>query len=134
MSKLYIVGTAAAVLTLSGTAIAQSGGAPVVREIQRAGGPGRAVFEHNCASCHGTGPGGDGATRLPGTAALAARYQGAVPAELERRGDLNAAVLQIFVRRGRGEMPGFRPSEISDEEIGELARYLATTAQLNAKP
>ena len=93
--------------------------------------PGRQVFEHQCAPCHGTGPGADGSPMLPGTAALAAKYDGARPAALELRGDLPAPVLRLFVRRGVGVMPPFRKSELTDGQIDELAAYLAATAAAN---
>ena len=93
--------------------------------------PGRQVFAHQCAPCHGTGPGADGAPMLPGTATLAARYDGARPAALELRSDLPAPVLRLFVRRGVGAMPPFRKSEITDAQIDAVAAYLAATAEAN---
>lgn len=122
---------AAAAFTLGTAVLAQSSTAPVVREIKWANLPGRVVFEHSCATCHGLTPGDDGSPRLPGTAALAARYKGAKPAELELRADLNAAALRYFVRRGIGAMPAFRPSELTDAQIDAVAQYIAATAQLN---
>lgn len=90
---------------------------------------GRAVFGHVCAPCHGMGPGTDGAAMLPGSAALAAKYQGKVPPFLERRADLDAATIRAFVRHGSGAMPMFRATEISDAEIAAVAAYLADSAR-----
>lgn len=121
---------AAGSLLLGGALLAQSV-PPPLRVIKRADLPGKVVFEHKCAPCHGTGPGDDGSPHLPGTAALAARYKDSKPAELELRSDLNAAALGYFVRNGIGAMPGFRPSELTDAEIDELARFIAATSELN---
>lgn len=129
------LGLLAASLALGGVAMAQEDRGPsagVVRDIVRADLPGRQVFDHQCAPCHGTGPGADGAAMLPGTAALAAKYDGALPGQLELRGDLSAPVLRIFVRRGAGAMPAFRPSELTDAQIEQLAAYFSATAQANS--
>lgn len=113
-----------------GAAAAQDTAAPR-REIARADLPGRAIFAHSCAPCHGTGPGDDGSPMLPGTAALAAKYAGTRPAALELRDDLPAPLLQFFVRRGVGAMPAFRPAELGDADIEAIANYLLATARAN---
>lgn len=100
--------------------------------IVRADLPGRVIFEQNCAVCHGAGVGDDGARQLPGTAALAERYQGRLPGELELRRDLTAPVLVLFVRRGVGPMPAFREAELSDADITAIAEYLAATAEASS--
>ena len=66
---------------------------------------------------------------LPGPAALAARYQGALPGALELRDDLDAEALRLFVRHGIGAMPSFRKAELSDADIEAIAAYLAATAR-----
>ena len=115
--------------------VALAGGIALAQErgerprVVQADGPGRALFARWCAPCHGTGPGDDGDAQLPGTAALARRYQGSKPAELELRTDLPAPVMQLFVRRGIGAMPAFRPTELSDAQIAAIADYLAATAR-----
>jgi len=114
-----------------GASVAQDGDAPPIREIARADLPGRVVFEQQCAPCHGTGPGDDGALMLPGTQALATKYAGAKPGALELRDDLPAPVLNLFVRRGVGAMSAFRKSELSDAQIEQIAAYLTATARLN---
>lgn len=109
----------------------QGQGVPRQTDIARADHPGRVVFERQCAPCHGAGPGVNGAAMLPGTAALAARYEGTRPAELELRDDLSAAALRLFVRRGIGEMPPFRKAELTDAEIDGMADYIAATSKMN---
>lgn len=103
-------------------------------DIERPDMPGRVVFERQCAPCHGTGPGDDGSPTLPGTAALDAKYGGERPGALELRSDLAAPVLRAILRRGSGAMSAFRPSELTDAQIDELADYLAATAQANKAP
>lgn len=80
---------------------------------------GRLVFQQYCAACHGSGIG------RPGTEVLQLRYQGAVPALLADRKDLNAEVVQAVTRNGIGWMPGFRKTEITDRELDALAAYLS---------
>jgi len=114
-------------------ALAQQAAPAPVRQITRADLPGGLLFQRQCAACHGTGPGADGAPMLPGTAALAAKYRGEQPALLELRTDLPAPVLRLFVRRGSGAMPPFRPSELTNAQIDQIAAYLAATARLNPR-
>jgi mono/diheme cytochrome c family protein len=107
--------TALALLVSVATALAQDSGA-----VER----GRAKFEHSCAPCHGDGPGDDGRAMLPGTDALRIKYQGSLPALLERRTDLNAEAIRTFVRRGTWSMPPFRPTEVTERDIQDIAAYL----------
>lgn len=85
---------------------------------------GRATFEYHCAPCHGAGIGDDGRAMLPGTDALRIKYQGSLPALLEQRTDLNGEAIRTFVRRGTWSMPPFRPTEITDRDIQDVAAYL----------
>lgn len=80
---------------------------------------GKAVFDYWCAPCHAPGP------RHPGTQALQALYGDSKPAPLEERADLVPELTRAFVRTGVSVMPPFRKTEISDEELEALARYLA---------
>jgi mono/diheme cytochrome c family protein len=89
---------------------------------------GKATFEYWCTPCHGMGRGSRSAL-LPGTYALQIKYKGTVPALLEDRKDLPAEVLKVFVRRGTWSMPGFRKTEISDDEIVAIAAYLQESSQ-----
>jgi len=90
---------------------------------------GQAKYLHTCAPCHGRGPGDDGRPQLPGTAALAIKYRGALPAALEDRADLGYDMLRAFVRSGSWSMPPFRPTELTDDEIRDIAAYLAVSSQ-----
>jgi mono/diheme cytochrome c family protein len=95
---------------------------------------GHAIFSRKCAPCHGQGPGDDGTPNLPGTAALARKYKGERPAALEKRTDLPADVIRLFVRNGSGAMPMFRKTELSDADIEDVAAYLqASSAAQPAK-
>jgi mono/diheme cytochrome c family protein len=85
---------------------------------------GRVKFEHSCAPCHGAGIGDDGRAMLPGTDALRIKYKGALPALLEQRTDLNADAIRTFLRRGSWSMPPFRPTEITEGDIQDIAAYL----------
>jgi mono/diheme cytochrome c family protein len=85
---------------------------------------GKVKFDHSCAPCHGAGIGDDGRAMLPGTDALRIKYQGTLPALLEQRTDLNADAIRTFVRRGTWSMPPFRPTEITEGDIQDIAAYL----------
>jgi len=89
---------------------------------------GQQVFQRQCAPCHGQGPGDDGPPTLPGTAALQRKYQGELPAALEKRSDLTAETIRFFVRSGSGAMPSFRKAELSDADIDAIAAYLHKSA------
>jgi mono/diheme cytochrome c family protein len=95
---------------------------------------GRMRFEHSCEPCHGDGPGDDGRAMLPGTDALRIKYGGTLPALIERRTDLTADVIRVFVRRGTWSMPPFRPTELTEADIQDIAAYLrATSGAANAR-
>ena len=80
---------------------------------------GKAIYERYCLECHGAGP------EHPGTQALAAKYRGAVPAELDQRTDLSTEFVISTVRHGVSVMPAERKTEIGDAELKSLAAYLA---------
>ena len=61
---------------------------------------------------------------LPGTSALAAKYQGKRPAVLEQRTDLTAAQIKNVVRHGLFGMPITRKTEVSDAELEDVVAYL----------
>jgi mono/diheme cytochrome c family protein len=116
-------------LALAGAAAAQQSA------VQR----GNAKFQHSCAPCHGAGVGDDGHAMLPGTDALRIKYKSAnppVPALLEERTDLTAPVIKVFLRHGSFSMPPFRPTELTDAEISDIAAYIADKAKAapKAKP
>lgn len=79
---------------------------------------GRKTFDQWCSDCHSTAEG-------PGSLALQRKYQGALPAILERRG-LPPEYVKFVVRHGISFMPSFRKTEISDTELALLATYLAS--------
>lgn len=90
---------------------------------------GEAVYERWCAPCHAPGP------TMPGTNALAAKYQGRLPGVLLERTDLQADFVKYIVRNGSSVMPFFRKTEITDAELDALARYVAGVGgSRNAKP
>lgn len=127
------IALAAAALALTATALwAQEGprgpAAPVVRLV-KADLPGRTVFEHQCAPCHGAGHGTDGAPVLPAVAALQRRYNGDPSPLLELRPDIEADYVRLFVRNGVGAMPAFRKSELTDTQVDQIAAYLRATAK-----
>jgi mono/diheme cytochrome c family protein len=51
---------------------------------------------------------------------------GADKAALLDNGSLNAALVKNVVRHGLGQMPPFRPGELSDSQLDQLANYLAS--------
>jgi (+)-pinoresinol hydroxylase len=100
----------AAMVTWAGSAMADNGPAQ---------GLGKHVFDKWCVSCHGVGD------RMPGTASLAAKYGGSIPAALEQRTDLTPDFIRYFVRNGVLIMPAFRKTEVSDADLAALAGYLS---------
>jgi hypothetical protein len=44
---------------------------------------------------------------------------------LEQRKDLTPGYIKTVVRHGLAEMPPFRPSELPDSELQQIANYLA---------
>lgn len=112
MKKLETMILAAA-LCWASAAMADDGGASQTLARQ-----GKQVFDKSCASCHAAG------NRMPGTASLAAKYGGTIPAALEQRKDMNLEFIRYFVRNGVLIMPPFRKTEVSDAELAALAAYL----------
>jgi mono/diheme cytochrome c family protein len=89
---------------------------------------GQAVFHQRCGACHGPLPdeifGPPFLPAMPGTVALQARYQGAVPAALEERTNLTTEFIRTVVRQGLPAMPFFRPTEVSNDDLEALVAYL----------
>ncbi len=88
---------------------------------------GEQVFQARCDLCHGmtakdVSP-GVGA-RMAGTLALAAKYKGSKPAELEARTDLTPDVVDYYVRNRQRLMPFFRKTEVSADDLKALDAYL----------
>jgi mono/diheme cytochrome c family protein len=95
---------------------------------------GRQVFQYWCISCHGPGTGLRGIPYLPGTGALMAKYQGALPALLEERTDMPAELIRTAVRNGITIMPFFRKTEVSDADLEALAAYLTRNDKSVSNP
>jgi mono/diheme cytochrome c family protein len=76
---------------------------------------GQEIYSDKCVYCHDS--------RGWGTRVLARRTPPG-EAELVKRKDLPAAYTQLVVRRGLNSMPGFTPTDLSDEEIARVARWL----------
>jgi mono/diheme cytochrome c family protein len=86
---------------------------------------GEAVFANNCASCHAEG------LDRPGTMNLTDKYD-AERGPLANRDDLSAEYVKVIVRNGLRLMPAFRPTEITDRQLDDLAAYLSTAKPLSA--
>ena len=75
-------------------------------------------YQNSCAVCHGPMP------ERPGTRALAAKYNGSLPAMLEERRDLSPELIRSVVRNGITVMPQFRKTEVSDAQLEAIVAYL----------
>jgi cbb3-type cytochrome c oxidase subunit III len=84
---------------------------------------GKEKYQYWCATCHAPGVFKRGL--LPGTASLAFKYDGALPAVLEHRSDLSREYVKYVIRNGSEGMPFFRKTEVSDREMEAIAAYLA---------
>jgi len=73
------------------------------------------MFADSCAYCHDTGGWG--------TRSLARRMPPS-EAELLNRKDLPAGLTRMVVRRGIGAMPPLTPTDLTDDELDRLARWL----------
>jgi (+)-pinoresinol hydroxylase len=92
---------------------------------------GEAIYDKWCTPCHGgEAPRAGGPRALPGTVALAVKYDGTVPAVLDQRTNLTPAFVKSIVRRGLFGMPITRKTEISDVELEDVVAYLTR----NRKP
>ena len=115
----------AALLLAGGAAIAQ-GPPPAAKPTTLASRPdatgGEALYLVHCMSCHG--PNG------MGTGLLARRVQ---PALLEARDNLPAPYVIVAARQGIGNMPPIPRGEVSDEELRQIAEYLAAGPHEAAK-
>ena len=88
---------------------------------------GKTVFDKWCTPCHGPvapARGGFGTGALPGTAALAVKYQNRVPPVLEQRTNLAPGQIRTVVRNGLFGMPITRKTEVSDKELDDIVAYL----------
>src|SRR5277367_7051333 len=104
----------AAVGTLAAAACA-----PALAQDQTDYSAGNAVYAKWCAPCHAPG------VTHPGTHALMVKYQGVKSGVLLDWKDLPADTVKFVVRHGITVMPPFRKTEITDQELDALARYLS---------
>jgi mono/diheme cytochrome c family protein len=105
------------VLLAAGAAIAQGpppAPKPETRSSRPAATGGEALYLEHCAMCHG--PNG------MGTGLLGRRIQ---PALLEERDNLPAQYVILAARQGIGNMPAIPRGEVSDEDLKQIADYLA---------
>ena len=113
MKRLLI----ASLLLAGGAAIAQ-GPPPAPKPETLASRPdatgGEALYVEHCLSCHG--PNG------MGTGLLARRVE---PALLEARENLPIQYVILAARQGIGNMPPIPRGEVNDEELRQIADYLA---------
>ena len=79
---------------------------------------GEQIFAAKCNYCHGSG------LQKSGTNMLKKRYKGVLPAALKDRTDLMPAVINAFVRYPTKGMPPFRYTELTEEDLEALIKYL----------
>lgn len=76
------------------------------------------VYRKWCVECHNA--------RGFGTVTLERRLQGAGPAILDQRRDLEPEAVRYVVRNGISFMPIFRKTEITDQQLDAITAYLAS--------
>lgn len=116
MRYLLLIATVSSILGTS-VGAAADGAAPS---------PGKQLFDRHCAECHAPGFG------HPGTQQLG-WIRGPRRAILEERTDLVAPYVIAIVRNGLMEMPPFRPTEISDLELKQLADYVTRSSKTSKR-
>jgi mono/diheme cytochrome c family protein len=77
--------------------------------------PDEALFVEKCGMCH--------RERGMGTVILA-RRTGADLALLEKRKDLSADLIRVYVRTGAGNMPRIGRGEVTDTQLAAITRHL----------
>lgn len=78
--------------------------------------PDEALFVQKCSMCH---------RQMGMGTVILARRMPPDKAMLEQRDDLSADLVQAAVRQGIGNMPRIGRGEVSDEQLGRIATYLA---------
>jgi mono/diheme cytochrome c family protein len=81
---------------------------------------GAKVYARWCVHCHESGRGN------PGTQSLQVKYGNRLPAVLLERTDLTPEAIAVFVRQGVLSMAPFRKTEITDDELTALSRWMAS--------
>lgn len=84
---------------------------------------GKEVYTRWCWGCHEALP-GHGFDPPAGTYTLQKRYQGSLPAEIDKRTDLSGSYIRTLVRKGLNVMPFFRKTEVNDADLDDLVAYL----------
>jgi mono/diheme cytochrome c family protein len=82
-----------------------------------AGPDGKALFTQRCGMCH--------QTNGMGVGILSRRTGDTSKGLLEQRADVSAAVVQVVVRSGIGNMPRISRAEVSNPELAAIASYLS---------
>lgn len=78
---------------------------------------GEDIYNLQCKACHDPGGG------HPATLLLAEKH-GAEKSVIKGREDLTEEYIKSIVRNGLLEMPPFRPTEVTDEELDQIAAYI----------
>jgi len=106
--------TAISALLLAGAAFAQGMPKPITLVDRPNATDGERLYVEKCAMCH--------APNGMGYGLLARR---AKEPNLEKRGDLKQPYIKLAVRTGIGNMPALPRGEVSDEQLAQIADYLA---------
>lgn len=78
---------------------------------------GEEIYNIQCKACHAPGPG------HPATLLLEQKH-GKDKSVIKGREDLTEEYIKSIVRNGLLEMPPFRPTEVTDEELDIIAAYI----------
>jgi cytochrome c5 len=78
--------------------------------------PDEALYVEKCSMCH---------RQMGMGTVILARRMPPEKAMLEMRDDLSADFVKTAVRQGIGNMPRIGRGEVSDEQLGQIARFLA---------
>jgi mono/diheme cytochrome c family protein len=78
---------------------------------------GKTLFTQRCGMCH--------QTNGMGVGILSRRAGDMSKGLLEQREDISAAVVQVVVRAGIGNMPRISRAEVSNPELAAIANYLS---------
>jgi mono/diheme cytochrome c family protein len=81
--------------------------------------PAEALFVEKCSMCH---------RNMGMGTVLLARRMDPEKAPLENRADLTEEYVTQVARMGMGNMPAIPPGEVSDEQLQQIAAYLARGA------
>jgi mono/diheme cytochrome c family protein len=83
------------------------------------------VYQQWCAGCHNE--------RGFATVLLQRLYNGAEPAILDQRRDLDSGTIGYVVRNGISFMPFFRKTEITNADLADLSAYLTSDPEQRNK-